>query len=561
MTTGTLQNQNSKRRLAVHTFRVLLFCSIIGLIHAQHLKRTRHSQASGLAFKISAEVLEEFYPPTARLAGETAEDGKRAIVDSDKNPLGYVIQTSPQSDHIVGFSGPTDLLLAFDLDHRILGITILSSRDTHEHIRAIVEQKQFLHSFNRLSWNEAAKQGRVDAVSGATLTSLAIAESITHRLGGHQPSLRFPHDLQPADVIGLFPNASRLVPDKNQLPLFNVISQQGKTLGTLLRTSPSADQTIGYQGPTDTVIGFNPAGKLVGILVGKSFDNEPYVNYVRDDDYFLSLFNDMQMSQLAELNLEAAQIEGVSGATMTSMAVSRGIIVAAANQPAEGLLTIRDISTGSIVLVGLLIGFTSLRGHKAVRTIFRLLVIAYLGFINADFVSQALLVGWAQAGVPYQSAVGLVLLNLAAFSVPVFSKKNIYCSHLCPHGAVQQLLRNRLPWRLRLNRRFSHVLSLIPGLLLAWCLIVALLALPFSLVDIEPFDAYVWKLAGAATLAIAVVGLVVSLFVPMAYCRFGCPTGALLNYLRFRGNSEKLGLNDAFTVGFLLLTAGLYWGF
>ena len=58
-----------------------------------------------------------------------------------------------------------------------------------------------------------------------------------------------------------------------------------------------------------------------------------------------------------------------------------------------------------------------------------------------------------------------------------------------------------------------------------------MLHLSFSAVDIEPFDVWLWSVAGIGTLAVAVVGLIASLFMPMAYCRFGCPTGALLNYV------------------------------
>ncbi|MEJ6524143.1 MAG: hypothetical protein QNL65_08200, partial [Opitutales bacterium] len=45
---------------------------------------------------------------------------------------------------------------------------------------------------------------------------------------------------------------------------------------------------------------------------------------------------------------------------------------------------------------------------------------------------------------------------------------------------------------------------------------------------LEPFDGYVWEVAGVVTIAIALISLHTSAFVPMAYCRYGCPTGAML---------------------------------
>jgi NosR/NirI family nitrous oxide reductase transcriptional regulator len=75
-----------------------------------------------------------------------------------------------------------------------------------------------------------------------------------------------------------------------------------------------------------------------------------------------------------------------------------------------------------------------------------------------------------------------------------------------------------------------------------------------SLVNIEPFDAYLFRVAGAITLSIAVVGLIASAFVPMAYCRFGCPTGAMLNLFILGGSRGGLIKRD-YAVFFLLALA------
>jgi polyferredoxin len=79
---------------------------------------------------------------------------------------------------------------------------------------------------------------------------------------------------------------------------------------------------------------------------------------------------------------------------------------------------------------------------------------------------------------------------------------------------------------------FAKALSLtfeaVPFALLALAVCAVLRGWPLDLADIEPFDAWVWRAAGLATLIVAVVGLVGSLFIPQAYCRYGCPTGALL---------------------------------
>src|SRR6202011_2641587 len=137
-------------------------------------------------------------------------------------------------------------------------------------------------------------------------------------------------------------------------------------------------------------------------------------------------------------------------------------------------------------------------------------------------------------------------------------KRNLYCAHLCPHGALQQLALHYARPRVKVSRRWRAVLVLIPASLLVVSLLVAMTHWPFSLVQIEPFDAYVFRVAGWATLTIAVAGVVASLFVPMAYCRYGCPTGALLESLRRHARSDRLTRRDALAAGCLLAAAAVW---
>ena len=145
-------------------------------------------------------------------------------------------------------------------------------------------------------------------------------------------------------------------------------------------------------------------------------------------------------------------------------------------------------------------------------------------------------------------------MSVAAICIPMTTRQNIYCSHLCPHGAAQQLLRNRLPWRARVPNWLARYLKRIPVLLLTGGGILGMTNSSFSLVNIEPFDAWVFGVAGSITILIAIVGLGASLFVPMAYCRFGCPTGAMLNFLKRSGHSDRWAARDWLAVG-LVATA------
>src|SRR5207247_3743067 len=90
-----------------------------------------------------------------------------------------------------------------------------------------------------------------------------------------------------------------------------------------------------------------------------------------------------------------------------------------------------------------------------------------------------------------------------------------------------------------------------PGILLGFAFLTLLLGWQVNLAALEPFDAWVWRAAGAVTLVIAGVGLAASLFIPQAYCRFGCPTGALLNFIRSAGSADHWGRRDWTALGFV----------
>lgn len=555
------------RRLALHFTRLALFVGVIALIHLQHARLAVRRRAQPFP-AVDMQVVRRLFPAAQSLAVHQGGRGRRRVLHSSGPSLGFVVQTSPTSDHLIGFSGPTNTLIAFGPDDRIIGIEILSSDDTSDHVARVVDDKAFMDSFDQMTWEGVSIRGDVDAVSGATLTSLAIRESVIHRLSGHRTSLRFPEPLTVVDARALLGEANSIEQDDDLLSLWHVKDARGLEIGSILRTAPFADNIVGYQGPTETRIFFDVSSRVVGVSIGKSFDNKKYVNYVRDDEYFLALFNELSLAELAGLDLLDAEIEGVSGATMTSMAIADALIstaeqqrlaIEAAGQSAPIVnWSLRDFGTAAVIVGGLVLALTSLRRKKFLRTSFHFVLIGYLGLINGDLLSQAMLVGWARNGLPWSTAGGLVLLSVAAFLVPMTTGRNAYCTHLCPHGAAQRLLRNRLPWRLRVPPRLSGVLKVAPALLLVWCLFVAMGRLPFSLVDIEPFDAWVFRVAGWATISIAVVGLAASLFIPLAYCRFGCPTGALLGFVRLNAHSDRWSHRDSLAA-VLLLVAGGFW--
>jgi len=555
---------------------------------------------------ISVRLARKFFPTATRVQLRDPERGLHYVVDARGDTLGLLLTTSPHTDDIVGYSGPNDLLVALDRNGTTAGLELLRSGDTDEHVEKVIRQTNFFRSF--LGWkpNEAAPP-KVEAVAGATLTSYAIIEALQQRLAGAAPSLRFPEPVTLPEARGLFTNAAQLVADGRK---FRVLDARGQLLGYALRTSPQADNVGGYRGPTEALVAVAPDARTVtAVRIRSSYDTGSYVDQIRTDRHFLKLFQGRTLEELASMDFKKEKIEGVSGATQTSFAVAEGLKRRAGaelklrERAAAWKPRARDWGLAAVVAGACVMAFTHLRGKRWVRVAWQALLIGYVGVVNSDLLSLALFGGWAASNVAFKAAPGLVLLAVAAFLVPLFSRRQIYCHQICPHGAAQEWLGS---WRRRWtgrgswagqrllqppsaarswsaavlcrfrtllalqkpqrtaalqdagapakafgSGRFARVFSLIPIVLLAFALLTTLVGWRFELANLEGFDAWAWRAAGWATIVIAVVGLVASVFIPQAYCHYGCPTGALLGFIRSSGSADHWGRRDWVALGFV----------
>jgi NosR/NirI family transcriptional regulator, nitrous oxide reductase regulator len=560
-----------------HAARVAVVAAIAWLVHAEHVRYVGRQATADLA-SLTVVRVQRHLPEVAAIGGPSdAAAGGRDLLDAAGERVGTMLRTSPAGDAAIGFSGPTDLLVVCDRDLRVAGMEVLASRDTRDHVHAVERDAVFWQSFRGKSLEELAglKPEKAHAVAGATLTSLAIQEALVRRLGGTAAASRFEQPPTLADLKRIYPDAVRIEPDPGDPAVIRVLAADAIPLGWALRTSPAADRVIGYQGPTDALVGFDPTGKVCGVAVLASYDNEPYVGYVRDDTAFRGVYRGMSLEAIVGIDPRNSGVEGVSGATMTSQAVAEGIIRAARQHAgqratqlraswatflASAIATIDGPQWGAIgvIVAGIITAFTRLRGTWFGRLALPVVVLAYLGFGAGALLSQAQVWGWAQAGVA-RGAVVLMALTLAAIVLPVTTRRNVYCSHLCAHGAAQQLLVRFVRPKRSVPGWLKPMLVTLPWVLLTVAILASLLHWPLNLVDLEPFDAYLPAVAGVAAIVIFAVSLIASSFYPMAYCRHGCPTGALLDHLRLHRRADRFTWRDGVLLGCLVVAAAVHW--
>ena len=106
------------------------------------------------------------------------------VKDAQGQKLGTVLFSSPYSDNIKGFNGPTPLLITLDANGHIKNVVLLENEETPHFARHVAEAGLY-EAWNGLTVEEALNK-EVDAVTGATYTSNGVKKSLTARLQAYQ---------------------------------------------------------------------------------------------------------------------------------------------------------------------------------------------------------------------------------------------------------------------------------------------------------------------------------------------------------------------------------------
>ena len=311
-------------------------------------------------------------------------------------------------------------------------------------------------------------------------------------------------------------------------------------------------------------------GRIEKIRLRKSYDNEPYVDYVRVEAGFWAIFEGRTLSELADFNPAEAGVEGVSGATMTSLAVADTIVAAAkaaqqarvsesaarTNNRAAGLRwTAADVGTIAVLLLMTIACQLRWFHHRMFRRAWLWGVVIVIGLWAGNLISLALVAGWSAEGIAWRLAPGLSAIAVVAMCTPPLAKSNVYCNHLCPHGAIQQLIKPSARSRRRIHpsSRATKWLTRIPAVTLVVAYLALIISPSIDLSSWEPFHAYLFRIAGWGAFVFAGVSLLLAAVIPMGHCRFACPTGSLLDYLRRTAKSDRVNPSDYVAITLVLL--------
>jgi len=181
-----------------------------------------------------------------------------------------------------------------------------------------------------------------------------------------------------------------------------------------------------------------------------------------------------------------------------------------------------------IGMMGLVVWAAYKKRSRTIILSMSLVSVLYFGFFRSGCVCS---VGSIQNVVTavVDSNYHLPWYVLLVFLLPIVFALlfgRVFCSGVCPLGALQELINVR---NFRLSRAVSATLTMIPWIYLAFTILYAATRSQFLICRLDPFVG-IFRLGGdLGVMSFGIVLLIMSIFIGRPFCQFLCPYGALLS--------------------------------
>ena len=317
----------------------------------------------------------------------------------------------------------------------------------------------------------------------------------------------------------------------------------------VVNTKPLAKDVQGYGGLVPLKIHIKD-GRVAAVEAEPNAESPDFFNRAKE------LFNHWQNKSVDEALAE--EVDAVSGATFSSRAIianmQRGLAyaqkcgqwgedgsVGALETGASPIVGGEDGSVGAletsappiVALVVVLLGAVVplFYNNRRLHLVQLAVNVVVLGLWTGTLVSYTLFMRIFAGGVSL-SAIGALaaplLMLIVALIYPLAGRSGHYCANICPFGSAQELAGKLSRRKLRITPRVLKLLSVLRNLL--WGVLMALLLTGTctAWIDYELFTAFLYSSASVWVIVLAALFLVLSVWVPRPYCRFVCPTGALI---------------------------------
>ena len=317
----------------------------------------------------------------------------------------------------------------------------------------------------------------------------------------------------------------------------------------VVNTKPLAKDVQGYGGPVPLKI-YIKDGRVAAVEAEPNAESPDFFNRAKE------LLNHWQNKSVDEALAE--EVDAVSGATFSSKAIianmQRGLAyakqhgqwgedgsVGALGTSAPPIVGSVSNSAGAletsappiVALIVVLLGAVVplFYNNRRLHLVQLAVNVVVLGLWTGTFVSYTLFLRVFSGGVSLSTIGALaapLLMLIVALIYPLAGRSGHYCANICPFGSAQELAGKLSRRKLRITPRVLKLLSVLRNLL--WGVLMALLLTGTctAWIDYELFTAFLYSSASVWVTVLAALFLVLSVWVPRPYCRFVCPTGALI---------------------------------
>ena len=168
-----------------HILLVIAIIVIVLTIHTLH-KPTVPQLKAGEQLSIPMEHVKKIFPSAEKLVSPENSKEWVVVLDISGKHIGSVAHSSPLADDISGYGGSTPLLIGIDTDGKITGVILLENVETEAFVDKVLKSG-FMEKWKGIHWKEVDKTD-IQTVSGATMTSTAVKETLLKRISLIDPN-------------------------------------------------------------------------------------------------------------------------------------------------------------------------------------------------------------------------------------------------------------------------------------------------------------------------------------------------------------------------------------
>ena len=347
-------------------------------------------------------------------------------------------------------------------------------------------------------------------------------------------------------INAIFPNAKSFNYIEDKEKLSEVFDANNNRLGWFVCTSPWGDDVKGYGGPVPAIIGIDLSGTIKGISLLENTETGSFIDHVIKQGLLLK-WNGLDIK--AALNQD---IDAITGATISSSAIIESInkrlslLSEVSMNFSKKKLNNKDIVAFLVLFIAIAFFlFPNYPFFRKYRWVFLIINVCVLGFLCGYFLSLDLFSSWIQQGF-LEAHVFLIIVLIFTFLFGLRGKGNLYCSSVCPFGALQLLIGyKRKP--INVSAKCAKILILLKNIVFTFIIISIFLGL-FNAKWLSIFDPYIVFILKENTpfglMFFVLVLLVLSYFFRQPWCRFLCPIGTFMKYLTKSSSTPQLKRNN-----------------